>query len=556
MCIKRMVVGLSLTMCSALWSKGNEIFFAKYLENDTGKMLLYQGYVPGSLGTEARIREERYPRTIIEHEAMTSSWIVEIHGQNKGSVQSLLESRNVAGINAEFRPEKADEVMTLVDSGPSDNRIDLVFMGDGYTQGEREKFIEDMKRLSRDMFEGETFSSYLPLFNVHAVYRVSRQSGIGKNSTPKDTAYGLYRVGNTLRAIFASNTVAAEQSCRSAPGCDYGIIVGNDPYYGGLGGEFAITTSSHTSGTMVLRHELGHNFGRVGEEYDGGGYFGANHASSLSSVGWKHWLTGSLVTEKAVARFIGWPWHYLGDGAFERSFVSDGKYAYSDLQFSASGIENDETLQVQLDGQDLSIHSPGHSDRAFHTLSFNSGFTNGTHKIRFAEKLHDNDNWLSDLTLYEYASDYHFDENYVGAFPLFQSPGVSAGYRSTHETCLMRNMESQRFCSVCQENNWVQFLARVDLIDRVGVVSTGQGVSVSAHFPNLGQFRGNPRAGERLEIRWVRNGTEVAQLNDRPSWSLPMGSAQGSWELRIRLITPEVRNDPQGYLFNRKQFSI
>jgi hypothetical protein len=55
----------------------------------------------------------------------------------------------------------------------------------------------------------------------------------------------------------------------SSQGCDYPSIIGNDPFYGGLGGEFVIATESETSGTIVLRHEMGHNFISVGEEYDG-----------------------------------------------------------------------------------------------------------------------------------------------------------------------------------------------------------------------------------------------------------------------------------------------
>jgi hypothetical protein len=74
--------------------------------------------------------------------------------------------------------------------------------------------------------------------------------------------------------------------------CDFPSLIGNDDYYGGLGGEFTIATRSMHSGTVVLRHELGHNFISVGEEYDGGYvYSGCNAAQSLHNIKWKHWLT-------------------------------------------------------------------------------------------------------------------------------------------------------------------------------------------------------------------------------------------------------------------------
>jgi hypothetical protein len=102
--------------------------------------------------------------------------------------------------------EVKDEIVELVKSGPPGNRIDLVFMvhcrracvqwrfvhthlsraqGDGYTEGERERFIGDMKRLVKDMFASTTFASHLPLFNIWAVFRPSVDSGVGVGGKPK-----------------------------------------------------------------------------------------------------------------------------------------------------------------------------------------------------------------------------------------------------------------------------------------------------------------------------------------------------------------------------------
>lgn len=52
-------------------------------------------------------------------------------------------------------------------------------MGDGYTLSEREKFIEDIKRLTDDMWVGQTFASYRPLFNIWAIFKPSKESGVG-----------------------------------------------------------------------------------------------------------------------------------------------------------------------------------------------------------------------------------------------------------------------------------------------------------------------------------------------------------------------------------------
>ncbi|MCB0416031.1 MAG: hypothetical protein H6617_03330 [Bdellovibrionaceae bacterium] len=549
-----LVIGTSL-FTAQLFARSYKV---KYLENESGRTVLSQGWVAAEAPQSGWL-ENRYPQTVQEHSPVDSNMVVEIVAANRDTIQRELINRNVAP--KAFDPldfvEADEEVVTLVNSGPSENRIDLVFMGDGYTQAERDKFFEDARRLTDDMFKGETFKSYLPIFNVHAVFKPSNVSGIGAGSQPKDTAYGLYRQGNTLRAIFATNTSAARRSCAQAPDCDYPILMANDPYYGGLGGEFAITTSSPTSGTKVLRHELGHNFGKVGEEYDGGGYFGANTSSSVSSLKWKHWTEGTAAAEPAVARHIEWPWHHLSEGPYTASFRSNGAYRYFEVQYSASGVEADDTLDFRLDGERLPSPSPGHSDREFVEYFHDGGLSSGSHKITVEEKVHDGNNWLSDLTVYEYGEDYHFDAEHVGAYPLFSEWGSVAGYRPTHETCLMRNMKSVRFCPVCQENNWLQFFKNVSLIDGVDVSQVGGNYEVHLRVPPLGQFREeavNPE--ERLDVRWFRNGQLVGSFEGQLVGEIPAIQAQDSWEVEVQFHTPEVRKDPSGLLKARKRIQL
>jgi hypothetical protein len=63
------------------------------------------------------------------------------------------------------------------------------------------------------------------------------QSGIGVGGQPKDTVYGLYRDGTELRGVYYDKPEVARAACQST-NCDYPILLGNDPFYGGLGGTF------------------------------------------------------------------------------------------------------------------------------------------------------------------------------------------------------------------------------------------------------------------------------------------------------------------------------
>lgn len=533
-------------------------FVARYAESADGTRQLVSPVSSVSAGPaaaqESAVQESSFPQFIVEDEPVGKARIVELRAGSRAALDALLDERQVKPLA--ITEEAADEVMTLVDSGPAANRIDLVFMGDGYTAAERAKFFADIQRMVREMFEGPTFKSYLPVFNVHAVFRASNESGIGKNDLPKDTAYQLYREGETLRAIYPGDTDAARASCAAAPGCDYPVIIANDPNYGGLGGEFAISTSSVTSGTVVLRHELGHNFGRVGEEYDGGGYFGANTSASVSALKWRHWATlANTQAEPAVARFLAWPWHNLANGAFEAPFHSDGAYTRAQIRFSASGIRTDDTLDVTLDAAPVPFHAPGNDDRGFHTIQYASGFAPGDHTLRFAERIADGDNWVSNLNVHEYGDGYHFDPAHVGAYPVFNRDSTVAGYRSNHETCLMRNMTSTSFCSVCQENNWLEFFGKVRLIDDLQASRGPQDVSVTLTTLKLGQLRSASDPGA-VEITWKRNGVEVPALANRLAWSLPTRDATGLWTVDVRFVSPEIRKDTRNVTRDTKTIDI
>ncbi len=533
------------------------VYQVKVLEKKGGALeLLSEGWASGR--TEATISEVTYPQQVVEHQQPDANRVLEITGSDRAQAWVHLEKRGLrmGAVPQDFRDGTREEVRTFVNSGPSANRIDLVFMGDGYTEGEKQKFFDDAKRLTDEMFVGKTFSTYLPVFNVHAVFKPSNTSGIGKGS-PKDTAYGLYREGVTLRAIFPTNASAARRSCSQAPGCDYPIIMANDPYYGGLGGEFAITTSSIQSGTKVLRHELGHNFGRVGEEYDGGGYFGANNSSSLNSVSWKHWLSGTLRAEPMQALYVGWPWHNLDKGPFKATMRSQGNAGFYEIQYGAVGIETDDTLEMTFGGQSIPTPSNGHPDRDFKEFFHQGGLSAGSHTLELKEKVTDGDNWLSDLTVYEYGADYKFDPEHIGAYPVFMSAGVVGGYRPTHETCLMRNMNSHRFCSVCKENNWMHFLTKMTMVDDVAVTPLADGkVKVRVSIPPLGQFRPTPLAGEMVEITWKKDGQIVPLLMNQQEWEATRVESEGDWSVSVRFITPEVRKDPRNLLTAEEEFSI
>ncbi|KAG0235517.1 hypothetical protein BGW42_005130 [Actinomortierella wolfii] len=474
--------------------------------------------------------------------------------------------------------EPQEEVRQLVYSGPPKNRIDMVLMGDGYTANEREKFFNDMQRLVDEMFVGETFQSVLPLFNIWAVYKESRESGIGVNGRWKDTAFKLYRDGTELRGVYTADPRAARRACKlTGPyACDFPSLIGNDPYYGGLGGEFVISTSSNKSGTIVLRHEMFHSMGEAGEEYDGGQVYAGVNAERWSwrNPKWKHWLTDAEPREEQNAiRVQDYAWYNLANGPYKIKFVSDGQWQRWSLKISHSGVDQDDSLEVYLDGVQLPWKSPGGMDRDFSEWFGDKGFSVGEHELEFRQG-HAYNNRTSDdekdrpirqlcsVTLHEFAGEdkYRFDNSVISAYPTYDIRNRRT-WRPSNEFCLMRNMTSVHLCSVCQEGLWLKLLNKMSLLDDVHVEcetdeDEGHIFNVKADLVPLGQFRKDQSKrskDERYEIRWYRNGAHQPEYDDKVSLK---NVKEGLWEIRTEFKTSEVRKDTQDLLKASKFFPV
>ena len=479
--------------------------------------------VPAHLDEETETSKELYEEVLYTDKALPRDLRQTMKLQQAGAIDALKD------------PWPGSEVRTLVSQGPINNRINLTIVGDGYTPEQKDQFFADAKRMTDDMFQGQTFASYLPLFNVHAVFVPSNESGLSDGDN-QDTALKLYRSPEgSKRAIMPGDRRAAEKAIALAPATDYPILIANDNYYGGLGGRYAISTRSAESGTMVLRHELGHNFGNVGEEYDGGQvYRGANHSDS-EDVPWRHWLDGELKVEHGRALIADYPWKNLAEGPVSYRFnVSGDEPARVDIDMSSVGWDTPDDVEILLDGQPLATKGLYTDDRSFHKPIEPPLLAPGRHELTFQEKINDGDNVLGSLRVNIYDKDYDFSPGKVGAFPSFDYTEDFAGYRPTHADCLMRDMRSTNFCPVDKENMWHQFMARINLVDGVDVSTTPDGhQEVSLRTPPL----------EGMGVRWFKvdgegNESELLELADQRKFQ-PQDS--GKYRVKVEFRTPEVR---------------
>jgi hypothetical protein len=444
-------------------------------------------------------------------------------------------------VPASFFSSLADEVQiansemrVLVNQGPKENRINLTILGDGYTLAEKERFFADCERTVRGLFEGRTFASYLPLFNVYAVFVPSAVSGIGDGS-PKNTAFKLYRdPPGSKRAIMPGDEAALGRALRLAPATDYPIVLANDEYYGGLGGRYAISTRSEATGLIVLRHELGHNFGEVGEEYDNGYvYRGANASQSASNVPWAHWVQGQTPVHEAKLMSGDYVWKNLRDGKYTAQFTIPNMIEKMLFVLSSVGWDTENDVEVKLNGTPLRYDGVFHDDRSFFDVEPQNVVKGQSYQLTIEEKVKDNDNVLGFALAYGLPANYDMTPNKVGAFASYSSGG-SKSFRPTHNSCLMKNMEVDHFCVVDQENMWVKFFGRVRLIDSLKIETNGSEKQAVLSLQNL---------DSGLDIKWfsISGGSETEIVEARNQTRLATTRLSGSVKVKVEFRTPEVR---------------
>ncbi|HEY6563150.1 MAG TPA: M64 family metallopeptidase, partial [Pirellulaceae bacterium] len=202
----------------------------------------------------------------------------------------------------------AQSYQTMVSNGPSANRVDIVFVGDGYTSAEvGTLYPQHVQSQLNHMFGGSQapFPRYSKFFNAHRVNVVSQQSGADKPpegifvNTALDASY--WWDGTTERLLYFSNTKAqtAVTTALAGTGIDvdmrYGTV--NDTKYGGGGGTWAVYAGGNSSALEVALHELGHSFAGLADEYfsSSPAYTGPelsepNVTNSPSSGKWDRWV--------------------------------------------------------------------------------------------------------------------------------------------------------------------------------------------------------------------------------------------------------------------------
>ena len=229
--------------------------------------------------------------------------------------------------------------VTVYQKASEGNGIDIVFMGDAYTDRDvaNGKYLNDMKSCADSFFGIEPYKSFRHLFNVYFVTAVSATEGYEHGGRSLGTQLGdlTYISGNdekcfelALKAIKDENRmddvvviVCGNQDLsgiiRSSGTCFYyepSDWTGKDYGNGSAVTYFLKEDDAFERTATVLRHESGgHGFAKLGDEYFYPGSIPSYAIERLNSLSPYRWYTNlDLTSDPAQVKWS--------------AFISDGRY--------------------------------------------------------------------------------------------------------------------------------------------------------------------------------------------------------------------------------------
>jgi len=192
--------------------------------------------------------------------------------------QALANDDDILGAPVEFSTD-----------GDANQAVDLLFLGDGFTEDQLPQFEEASHNLFNAFIAAHYYNFFNARFNGWTQNVRSRETGIddSDNAVAKDTAFDTgMGMGDLRRCVFptTSEGQALARKLGQDAGADVVIIISNTTEYGGCAsnGLFAVTMDAN--GPEIVSHELGHALFNLADEYDVGASPPCAHDSSQPNV--------------------------------------------------------------------------------------------------------------------------------------------------------------------------------------------------------------------------------------------------------------------------------
>ena len=154
---------------------------------------------------------------------------------------------------------------TVQNNGPRSQRINIVFLSEGYTAAELPNFAGHVATAVNYLFSREPWQQYRSYCNVFRIEIASNQSGCdngtagGARDTYFSSGFNYPTIPQLLTIEGTGPTRAYALLNQHVPEYHMPIVIVNDVKYGGSGGSISVA-SIHSQSALVVEHEVGHSF--------------------------------------------------------------------------------------------------------------------------------------------------------------------------------------------------------------------------------------------------------------------------------------------------------
>jgi hypothetical protein len=172
---------------------------------------------------------------------------------------------NRSAISKQYR------VWPVIHNGAPSDKVDLLLLGDGYSDLEMAKWHRDAARFAAMLFTQSPFKERRSSFNVWAIDTPAEESGVSIPSdgiwrrSPLRTSYDAFGIE---RYALAFDNKRLRDIAAAAP-YEFIEIIMNSRKYGGGGifNLFATVAADNQQSGYVFVHEFGHHFAGLADEY-------------------------------------------------------------------------------------------------------------------------------------------------------------------------------------------------------------------------------------------------------------------------------------------------
>ena len=164
-----------------------------------------------------------------------------------------------------------DRIYQALKNGAPHDKVDVLFLAEGYQAVEWDKFKGDVDRFVEVLFSIEPYQSRKDNFNASGVFRPSADSDVDHPTQRRYSNTVLDASFNSLetpRYMLPNNNPVMRDIAAAVP-YDAIMIIANTSRYGGGGiyNDYAIFAADNARSVATCPHEFGHSFGGLADEY-------------------------------------------------------------------------------------------------------------------------------------------------------------------------------------------------------------------------------------------------------------------------------------------------